>query len=104
MLVFHGVIMRISLGYKINGAILLTFFVIIIIFTAIYVPYQNQRVKTIIKNVEGLIALVVERDQESLANEIYQGLTEAIKLRLDRMLEVTDFMVVNAYDRSGTLF
>ncbi|MBN1626025.1 MAG: PAS domain S-box protein, partial [Deltaproteobacteria bacterium] len=32
-----------------------------------------------------------------------QGLTEAIKLRLDRMLEVTDFMVVNAYDRSGNL-
>lgn len=95
--------MKHKLGHKINGAILLTFFVIVIIFVAVYVPYQNSRVKNTTKNVEDIIKILIEHDQEPLANEIYQGLTEAIKLRLDRMLEVRDILLISVFDKSGKL-
>jgi two-component system cell cycle sensor histidine kinase/response regulator CckA len=95
--------MRMNLRLKINGAILITFFVIVLIFMAIYRPYQNQRLNMITKNVEGVINLIVERDREPLANDIYQGLTDAIKLRLDQMLEVTDLLLISVYDKSGKL-
>ena len=92
-----------NLGYKINGAILVTFFAIVIIFMAIYVPFQNRRIETTKKNVETLMHTLVERDRGPLANEIYQGLKDALTQRLDQMLELKDISVITVFDGSGKL-
>lgn len=95
--------MRFNLAYKINGAILVTFLVIVIIYMAIYVPFQNQRIETTTNNVQDLINTLVERDREDLANEIYQSLTDSITMRLDQMLEVNDILLIVIFDGSGKL-
>jgi len=53
--------------------------------------------------VEGLVATLVERDREPLANEIYQGLADALSLRLDQMLKVNDILIISVFDKSGKL-
>jgi two-component system, cell cycle sensor histidine kinase and response regulator CckA len=95
--------MRLNLGYKLNGAIFLTFFVIVIIFTAIYVPYQNRRVKDITHNIEGVISILIDRDKDPLSNEIYQNLVEALNTRIEGMLKLKDMLLINVYNKDGKL-
>jgi two-component system, cell cycle sensor histidine kinase and response regulator CckA len=95
--------MRLNLRYKINGAIFLTFIVIVIIFTAIYVPYQNRRVKEIRHSIEGVISILIDREKDPLSNEIYQNLIEALNIRIEGMLKLKDMALVNVYNKNGSL-
>jgi two-component system, cell cycle sensor histidine kinase and response regulator CckA len=95
--------MRLNLGYKINGAIFFTFFVIVIIFTSIYVPYQNRRVKEITHNIEGVISILIDRDKDPLSNEIYQNLIDALNLRIEGMLKLKDMLLISVYNKNGKL-
>ena len=95
--------MRRTLQYKINGAILITFIVIGFIFISIQLPLQNRRNEMISKKIEVLLHTLVERDREPIANEIYQGLTRALAIRLDQMKELNGILSISVFDKTGKL-
>lgn len=94
--------MKITLRNKINAAILITFLLIAVLFTAIELPFQQQRMDAAQKKVEILLKSLVERDQQPLANEIFEGRREAIRIRLAQMLKVDGVLAITVYDAKGT--
>ncbi len=95
--------MKLLLRDKINGAILLTFACIAIMFSSIQLPFQQQRLETVMEKVRTLLQTLVERDKEPLANEIFEKRTRAIKIRLHEMLKVEGMLAISVFDESGTL-
>lgn len=89
---------RFSLRQKINVAILLTFVLIVVAFAVVQLPLQQQRLDSTIGKVQLLLQTLVERDQEPLANEIFEDQTRAIELRLRQMLSVQGIIAVGLYD------
>lgn len=95
--------MRYSLRQKINGAIVLTFLVIALVFSAIALPYFNQQKIKQINNIKLLLTTLVERDREQLANEIFDNRLTAIRIRLDEMSKVEGILSIFVYDKTGKL-
>lgn len=89
---------RFSLRQKINLAILLTFVLIVVAFAVVQLPLQQQRLDSTIGKVQLLLQTLVERDQEPLANEIFEDQQRAIELRLRQMLSVQGIIAVGLYD------
>ncbi|MBT6503961.1 MAG: hypothetical protein HOK67_29110, partial [Deltaproteobacteria bacterium] len=63
--------MHLTLRHKVNGAIIITFLLIVILFTAIQLPFQQNRLQNTIDGIQVLLQTLVERDTEQLANEIF---------------------------------
>ncbi len=93
--------MRLKLRHKINGAILITFIVIGLIFVPFELLLQSRHSESIYKETQSLLQMVVNREQEVIASEIYQGLIRAITLRLDQILEQGKIYQISVYDRTG---
>jgi PAS domain S-box-containing protein len=95
--------MRLTLRHKINSAILITFVVISLIFISIQLMLQNNRSESVSKEIEALLQMVVEREGEDIANEIYQDLTRALTLRLDLIRGKGNIFLISAFDDTGKL-
>ncbi|MFZ5570733.1 MAG: response regulator [Thermodesulfobacteriota bacterium] len=93
--------MKISLQHKVNAAILTTFLLIAVIYIAIQFPFHKHSMKSVIRQKEILLRSVVERDQEHLANEIFESRKRAIVIRLRQMSQVEGILSIRVYDRSG---
>ncbi|MCP4670849.1 MAG: PAS domain S-box protein [Desulfobacula sp.] len=93
--------MGLTLRYKINGAIIITFLVIAIVFTAIQLPFQKNRLQTAVNSIEILLQTLVERDMEQLANEIFDTRLNALDLRLKQMKKVKGILAIAVFDTSG---
>ena len=89
---------RFSLRQKINAAIFFTFVLIVLAFSLVQLPLQQQRVASTIDKVQVLLQTLVERDQEPLANEIFEQQRRAIELRLRQMLGVKGILAIALFD------
>ena len=61
---------RLLLKHKVNGAILTAFLLIVIIFSAIQLPFEQRRSKTVIDKVETIISTLIESNKGNLANAL----------------------------------
>jgi HAMP domain-containing protein len=95
--------MNLTLRYKVNGAIIVTFLLIAVVFTAIQLPFQRHRLQTATHNIELLLQTLVERDREQLANEIFDSRLNAIKIRLKQMRKVEGILAISVFDAHGKL-
>jgi signal transduction histidine kinase/CheY-like chemotaxis protein len=89
---------RFTLRQKINAAIFFTFMLIVLAFSLVQLPLQQQRLQGTIDKVHVLLQTLVERDQEPLANEMFEQQRRAIELRLRQMLGVNDILAIGLYD------
>ena len=95
--------MHLMLTHKVNGAIIITFLLIAVIFSGIQLPFQQHRLQTTISSVEILMQTLVERDLEQLANEIFDSRKKAIKIRLKQMRKLEGILNISVFDQSGKL-
>ncbi|MBF0303147.1 MAG: response regulator [Desulfamplus sp.] len=92
-----------KLRHKINGAILITFLIIAVIFTSIQLPFQKKRFEDVLEKIVVIIETLVKRDEESLGNAIFEIRLRDIKLRLKEMLEVKGILSISIFDINGKL-
>ena len=95
--------MKILLRYQVNLAILLTFLVIAVVFAIIVLPFQQRALESIVRYNEVLLQSIVDRDEERLANEIFEDRRRAITLRLDDMSKVEGIKSIAVFDSQGVL-
>jgi len=94
---------KLKLWQKVNGAILLTFALIAVTYVAIEVPYERHMLNQAIADNEILLKTLIERDQDPLANEIFEHRVSAIALRLHQMRRLDGILEINVYDADGKL-
>ncbi len=96
-------IMRLKLRHKVNGTIFITFVLIALVFSSIHIPFQQKRLQTVMGKIETLLQTLVERDRKPLANEIFEGRTRPIRMRVQEMLKVEGIQTISVLDASGKL-
>jgi len=94
---------QLRLWQKVNGAILLTFALIAVTYVGIELPYEQHRLNTAILNTSVLLKTLIERDQDPLANEIFERRVRAIDLRIQQMRRVDGILEINVYGPAGEL-
>ncbi|MBI9089443.1 MAG: HAMP domain-containing protein [Desulfobacterium sp.] len=94
---------KFSLRYKTNLAILLTFFSIAMIFSTIHKPLQNRHFQSMTEKIELVLETLVQRDQEPLGNEIFDGNIRAMAIRIKAMMEVKGMLAISVFDATGIL-
>ena len=95
--------MRLTLRHKVNGAIVITFFFIALIFALIQLPFQKHWLQRSIDDIEILLQTLVERDMEQLANEIFDSRQMAITMRIEEMRKVNGILAISIFDANGAL-
>lgn len=95
--------MQMKLQDKINGAILVTFLVMTIVFSAVLLPLQNLRARNSIAQVERVLRMLVDREEEALANELFDNRLRAIRMRTSEILRIEGLLSVTVYDRNGEI-
>ena len=93
--------MTFSLRHKINTAILVTFGFIAVIFTVVQLPFQARRLEMEIGNVKLLLQTLVERDENELANEIFDLRIKAIEIRLKEIQRIEGVLGAAVLDIRG---
>lgn len=94
---------QLRLWQKVNGAIFLTFALIAVTYIGIEVPYEQHKLNRTILDTSVLLKTLVERDQDPLANEIFERRVRAIELRLKQIRRVDGILEVNVYGAAGEL-
>jgi PAS domain S-box-containing protein len=95
--------MNLTLRHKVNGAIIITFFLIALLFAAIQISVQQHRFQRTIQRIEVLLHTLVERDREQLANEIFDDRIKAIRIRIKEMHRVEGILSISVFDNKGLL-
>ena len=95
--------MKWALRQKVNVAILITFLLIAVIFIVIQLPFQQHSMQSAIKQNEMLLKSIVDRDEEHLANEIFEDRKRAMAIRLAQMSKVEGIVNISVYDDFGRL-
>ena len=92
-----------SLRSNINAAILATCATIAIIFVSIYYPYEIKRRQAQLESIHVLLDAVYLQKREQLANELFAGQKEALKISLQEMSKVEGIAGVSVYGLDATL-
>ncbi|MDK9707382.1 MAG: ATP-binding protein [Desulforhopalus sp.] len=92
-----------TLRQKVNVAILVTFLLIAMIFVFIQLPFQQQNMRSSLKQNEMLLRAMADRDQEPLANEIFEDRKRAMAIRLAQMSKVDGILNIAVYNNAGKL-
>ena len=95
--------MRVSLKFKINIGLLISFLVIAAVFSAIYFPFQKQRFESMQKSIELVLKTMVASNLEPLANEIFDNSIYSMKVRIKRMMKVEGICRISVFDVQGKL-
>lgn len=95
--------MNLSLRQKINTAILVTFGSIAVIFTVVQLPFQAHRLEMEVDNVKLLLQTLVEREEDDLANEIFDQRIKAIEIRLKEIAGVEGVLSAVVFDTGGLM-
>ncbi len=74
-----------------------------LLFTAIYIPFQNQISDYILDRNKLLIQTLIERDKDPIANEIFDHSDTSIKIRLKDMLRVDGVLLISVHDKKGEI-
>ncbi len=90
-----------KLRHKVNWAILATFALIALCFSSIQLPFEHQRLNTVMGKIHILLKTLTERDREDLANEIFEGRVRAINIRLQEMAKVEGILAISVFDDTG---
>lgn len=91
------------LRFKVNIAILLTYLGIVVVFAMIELPHQQRALATIARHNEILLQSIVDRDEQRLANEIFEERLRALALRLEDMRKVEGIKAIAVFDGNGKL-
>ena len=91
------------LRFKVNIAIFVTYLGIVVVFAMIELPHQQRALATIVRHNEILLQSIVDRDEQRLANEIFEDRRRAIALRLAEMRKVEGIRAISVFDRNGKL-
>ena len=92
-----------SLRFKINTSILLTFIVIAILFSAVFYPFEVNRRKSRLEDIQLLLNTIFEQKKEGLANEIFADQKEALARSLKEIQGVKGIAEVSIYGIDGGL-
>ena len=92
-----------ALRQKVNVAILITFLLIALVFIVFQLPFQQRSMQSAMKQNEMLLKSIVDRDQEPLANEIFEDRKRAMAIRLVQMSKVDGILNIAVYDKAGRL-
>lgn len=95
--------MRWTLRQKTNASIMVTFLLIASIFTAIVLPFQHKHMQSAREGIQLLLKTLIEREREPLANEIFEGRTQALRVRIQQMLQVQGILAISVFDEHGLL-
>ncbi|MCK5162983.1 MAG: HAMP domain-containing protein [Desulfobacula sp.] len=95
--------MKLSLRYKTSLAILISFLVISIIVGKIELNFQNQRSLATLEKNQLLLKTLMERDQESFANEIFEQSIRALQIRINAIMQITGVNHIRVYNSNGHL-
>ncbi len=90
-----------SLRLKINAAILTTCAVVILVFGAVIYPYEIQRRNSRFEEIRTLLTAIYQQNREELANEIFSGQMEALRLSLNQILQTEGIVRLTVYDLEG---
>ena len=93
-----------KLRVKINLAILLTFVIIASIYAAVLLPFEKQRQRTVIEQVELNIRTIIAQRQEQLADELFSRRKKAIEITIDELLKLKGMAAIRVYLDDGTMF
>jgi PAS domain S-box-containing protein len=93
--------MRIPVQKRITKSILVTFLVLAVIFGLVFVILLNMQTESIIQKSRMVLTMLVARERDSLANEMFEGRTRAIELRVREILSLDSILSVTVYDFSG---
>lgn len=75
-----------------------------IIFTFIYLPYQKEFADRVIEKDKLLLKTLVKRDENPIANELYDKSKKAMRIRLKEMLSVNGIISISIFDAEKKLF
>ena len=93
-----------KLRVKINLAILLTFVIIASIYAAVLLPFEKQRQRTVIEQVELNIKTIIAQRQEQLADELFSQRKPAVEITTGELLKVKGMAAIRVYLADGTMF
>ncbi|MGM0643466.1 MAG: hybrid sensor histidine kinase/response regulator [Thermodesulfobacteriota bacterium] len=95
--------MRLSLKNKTNAAVLATFALIALALATIVLPFENQRYQSHKDNIVLLLKTTMERDLDSIANEIFDGNNRAVDIRLKHLMQIKGMHSIHVFDAGGRL-
>ena len=88
---------------KITGAIIVTALVITIIFLSVFLPFQERRLNTAGTKARTIMEIIAHRDDDRLANEIFEKRIGAVRLRLTQILKAEGLIHASVYTDDGRL-
>ncbi|WP_027183067.1 hybrid sensor histidine kinase/response regulator [Desulfovibrio inopinatus] len=92
-----------TLRWKINGAILVTFAMLAVIFSAVLLPFQQSRLNAAREKAQTLLAAVVSGSRDRLANAVFEDRRAAIRMLMDQMAHVPGVMQVCLFNMHDEL-
>jgi PAS domain S-box-containing protein len=96
--------MKWALRQKVNVVILITFLLIAALFIAIQLPFQQRIMQSTMKQNETLLKSIAIREQEHLANAIFEDRKRALTIRVEQMSKVVDGILnIAVYNQTGKL-
>ncbi|MCG8569513.1 MAG: ATP-binding protein [Spirochaetes bacterium] len=95
--------MKITLRTKVNGAILVTFLLIVILFNLIYVPFLQREFDRNLSEVYDYLKIIVEMENDVLVNEIFARHDRALRIHVEDMLKINKILTISLFKASGNL-
>ncbi len=92
-----------SLRLKISAAVMMTGLLISLSIAAVIYPVEKDRRWTRMENIHVLLATMFHQKKDQLANEIYGGQKEALKLSLKEFRNLEKISYVLIYDLNGQM-
>ncbi len=89
--------------FRINAVIFITCVATAVVWIAIYYPFEKKRQQIRLQNIRVLMQTIYEQKKEDLANEMFAGQAEAIKLTMAKILEVKGISGLSVFDLNGDL-
>lgn len=95
--------MALNLKQKLYFAVLVTFACISMLFFAIFLPVQKHRLYKSYESISLFLETVMERDNEEIANEIFDHRINALEMRLNQITQIDGVVRINVLDSTGML-
>ncbi|WP_108651390.1 hypothetical protein [Dongshaea marina] len=93
-----------KLQTKINVAIIAAFILVILLFSGMLRMAEQKNMRNLTSKIEVLLQTLVARDQEDLADELFEKRYQATSLRVKQMLKVNGILNITVFDSVGDVF
>lgn len=92
-----------SISTRIQKALIGVLLVVAAFFVAIAIPHQINMSRNSAELIRFSLDVIAKRDNNNLANELFENRTAAIRLHLEDILKVHNVLSVSVYDVNGKL-